>query len=136
MGTWERLQPPAFPPPQDVGGVPLGSSAALAPSRILRSSCVRSFQTYLSVPFSGLGPTWKPDPVDLSWLGVGVWGAGQCETSGESNFVLRLNKQVKLTKDNLQLQRPQLRTFHIDKLIHLQGALQINGSQPSIPRKG
>ena len=34
------------------------------------------------------------------------------------NKSLRLNKQVNLTKDNLELQRLQ-RTFNLDKFIHL-----------------
>lgn len=45
----------------------------------------------------------------------------QYEASGESNFVLRLNEQVDLTKENLYLQWLQWRIFNRDELIQLGG---------------
>lgn len=58
-----------------------------------------------------------------------MWG-------GEYKSVSRLNQQVNLTEDNLELQWSQRRTFNLDKLIHLWGALQIKGSQLSTDQQG
>ena len=47
------------------------------------------------------------------------------------NKILRLNDQVEHSKDSLELQGPQWRTFKLDKLIQSGGALKEQGSQPS-----
>ena len=52
------------------------------------------------------------------------------------NEILRVNKQVKHIKENPELGWPQWRTFNLDKLIHLEAALEKKGSQASTHHKG
>ena len=46
-------------------------------------------------------------------------------------FLQRLKNQVNHTKDSLELHWPQWTTFNLDKLLHVQTALEKMGSQPS-----
>ena len=70
--------------------------------------------------------TWKLDWVQVwlilkpDWVRL-ILDWVQDEATGKENFVLRL---VDFTKDSLELQGPQWRTFNLDELLHLPGVLE------------